>query len=115
MKNIMVNHILYDDNLKLTKINTYGDEIWTRKSKANTENIIPADLTINSEGIIYYGGHTGRDGSENFGDPFDYTCVSLDNEANVNWIKRRKPKKGYSLEHIRNSRLYGIKLNFLAS
>ena len=104
--NMYYGGILYDDNLKLTKINTYGDEIWTR-NLANTENIIPADLTINSEGIIYYGGHTGRDGA---GDPFDYTCVSLDNEANVNWIKNYANPRGYSLEHIRNE-LYGIKVN----
>ena len=40
--------VLYDDNLKLTKVNTNGDEIWTRNPD-NTENIIPADLTISSE------------------------------------------------------------------
>ena len=97
--------ILYDDNLKLTKVNTNGDEIWTRNLD-NTENIIPADLTISSE-TIYYGCHTGREGA---GDPFDYTCISLDTEANINWIKHYANPRGYSLEHIRNE-LYGIKAN----
>ena len=49
--NMYYGGILYDDNLKLTKINTYGDEIWTR-NLANTENIIPADLTINSANFL---------------------------------------------------------------
>ena len=97
--------LLYDDNLKLTKVNTSGDEIWTRNLD-NTENIIPADLTISSE-TIYYGCHTGREGA---GDPFDYTCISLDTEANINWIKHYANPRGYSLEHIRNE-LYGIKAN----
>jgi len=97
--------ILYDDNLKLTKVNTNGDEVWTRNLD-NTENIIPADLTISSE-TIYYGCHTGREGA---GDPFDYTCISLDTEANINWIKHYANPRGYSLEHIRNE-LYGIKAN----
>ena len=55
---------------------------------------------------MYYGGHTGRSGA---GDPFDYSCVKLDTNANVDWIKHYANPRGYSLDHIRNE-LYGIKL-----
>ncbi len=55
---------------------------------------------------MYYGGHTGRSGA---GDPFDYSCVKLDTNANVDWIKHYANPRGYSLDHIRNE-LYGIKI-----
>ena len=60
--------ILYDDNLKLTKVNTNGDEIWTRNLD-NTENIIPADLTISSETIYWI--HKCSKEECVAGDPFD--------------------------------------------
>ena len=69
-----------------------------------TSDIIPADLCISNDDIIYYGGHTGRPG----GDPFDYSCLSIDTNMNVNWIKHYANPRGYSLNHIRNE-LYGIK------
>ena len=47
---------------------------WT-EDIANTSEIIPADLCISNNDIIYYGGHTGRPGA---GDPFDYSCLSID-------------------------------------
>ena len=43
------------------------------------------------------------------GDPFDYSCLSIDTNMNVNWIKHYgENPRGYSLNHIRNE-LYGIK------
>lgn len=104
--NIYYGGTLYDDYLKLTKINNQGEEVWTRDLE-NTQDIIPADLAISDNQTIYYGGHTGRDGD---GDPFDYTCISLDTEANINWIKHYANPRGYSLDHIRNE-LYGIKVS----
>ena len=97
---------LYDENLKLTKVNSNGQEIWTRDLE-NTFGVIPADISISNNQTIYYGGHTGREGD---GEPFDYTCVSLDKEANVNWVNHYANPRGYSLEHIRNE-LYGLKLD----
>ena len=98
--------VMYDDNLKITKVNTNGEEIWTR-DLSNTINIIPADLAIDKTNeTILYGCHTARQGD---GEPFDYTCVSLDYEANINWIKHYANPRGYSLDEIRNE-LYGIKV-----
>ena len=92
------------DDLSLTKIDRYGNRLWT-EDIANTSEIIPADLCISNDDIIYYGGHTGRPGA---GDPFDYSCLSIDTNMNVNWIKHYANPRGYSLNHIRNE-LYGIK------
>ena len=49
------------DDLSLTKIDRYGNRLWT-EDIANTSDIIPADLCISNDDIIYYGGHTGRPG-----------------------------------------------------
>jgi len=95
----------YGEDLILTKLDKLGNEIWTQDI-SNTSEIIPADLTISSNDILYYGGHSGRIGP---GDPFDYSCVSLDTLSNVNWKKHYANPRGYSLDHIRNE-LYGIKI-----
>ena len=95
----------YEQDLKLTKLDKSGNHFWTRNI-SSSEDIIPADLAIDNDDNIYYGGHTGRSGA---GDPFDYSCVKLDTDANVNWIKHYANPRGYSLNHIRNE-LYGIKI-----
>lgn len=96
---------VYDANLKLTKLNTNGSEIWTQ-NLANTVEVIPADLTIDNNDVIYFGGHTARPGA---GEPFDYTCIKLDVNANITWIKHYANPRNYSLSYIRNE-LYGIKV-----
>jgi len=99
---------IYGADLTLTKLDKSGNEIWYTDI-SNTEEIIPADLAISNNDVIYYGGHSGRSGP---GDPFDYSCVSLDTNANVNsfiWKKHYANPRGYSLDHIRNE-LYGIKV-----
>ena len=95
----------YGQDLLLTKLEKSGNELWTQ-SILNTSEIIPADLDISENDILYYGGHSGRAGA---GDPFDYSCVSLDVNANVNWKKHYANPRAYSLNHIRNE-LYGIKV-----
>ena len=50
----------------------------------NTEGVIPYDLDIDNDDYLFYGGHTGREGA---GDPFDYTCVKINVEGNLVWIK----------------------------
>ena len=92
------------EDLNITKIDRFGNRLWT-EDIVNTSDIIPADLCISEDDIIYYGGHTGRSGA---GDPFDYSCISIDTNVNVNWIKHYANPRGYSLNHIRNE-LYGIK------
>ena len=57
------------EDLSITKIDRFGNRLWT-EDIANTSDIIPADLCISNDDIIYYGGHTGRSGA---GDPFDYS------------------------------------------
>tara|TARA_B100000242_G_scaffold25367_2_gene15395 strand:+ start:1720 stop:3003 length:1284 start_codon:yes stop_codon:yes gene_type:complete len=94
----------YDENLTLTKINSNGTETWTRQL-AGTDSVIPADLDITNEDIIFYGGHSYRDGN---GEPFDYTSIRVDLEGNIDWIKNYAGPRGYNLEYIRNE-LYGIK------
>ena len=91
------------DDLSVSKIDKFGNRLWT-EDIPNTSDVIPADLCI-SDDVIYYGGHTGRNGA---GDPFDYSCISIDTNINVNWIKHYANPRGYSLSHIRNE-LYGIK------
>ena len=93
------------DDLNITKIDRFGNRLWT-EDIANTTDIIPADLCISEDDIIYYGGHVGRSGA---GDPFDYSCISIDTNININWIKHYANPRGYSLSHIRNE-LYGIKV-----
>ena len=92
------------EDLSITKINSDGNRLWT-EDIVNTSDIIPADLCISENDIMYYGGHTGRSGA---GDPFDYSCVSIDTTMSINWIKHYANPRGYSLSHIRNE-LYGIK------
>tara|TARA_B100001057_G_C22869919_1_gene958259 strand:- start:2846 stop:4213 length:1368 start_codon:yes stop_codon:yes gene_type:complete len=96
--------VRWDEDLSITKIDKFGNRLWT-EDIPNTTDIIPADLCISEDDIIYYGGHTGRFGA---GDPFDYSCISIDTNMNVNWIKHYANPRGYSLSHIRNE-LYGIK------
>ena len=95
----------FDEDLTLTKLSKDGTESWTR-SLANTTTIIPADMDISPANTIYFGGHAGRDGA---GDPFDYSCVKMDTEANIEWVKHYSNPRGYSMEYIRNE-LYGIKI-----
>lgn len=95
----------YDENLTLTKIETNGSEIWTR-NLSNTQTVIPADLDISTTNNIYYGGHTPRPGD---GEPFDYTLIKIDLEANVDWVKHYAGPRGYNLDYIRNE-LYGLKV-----
>ncbi|MCH2043317.1 MAG: T9SS type A sorting domain-containing protein [Saprospiraceae bacterium] len=97
---------VFDSNLTLTKINTSGTELWTN-TLTGTDVVIPYDLAITSNDVIYFGGHSGRTGT---GEPFDYTCIKLDLNANMQWIKHYANPRGYSLEYIRNE-LYGIKVN----
>ena len=47
------------EDLSITKIDRFGNRLWT-EDIANTSDIIPADLCISNDDIIYYGGHTGR-------------------------------------------------------
>ena len=95
----------YEGNLTLTKLNNSGNELWTR-NLSGTEAIIPADLGIHND-IIYYGGHRGRDGN---GEPFDYSSIKIDLEANIIWAKHYANPRGYDLKYIRNE-LYGIKIS----
>jgi hypothetical protein len=92
-------------DLTLTKLNKNGTEIWT-KSLPGTEMIIPYDMAIDTDNTIYYGGHSGRKGA---GDPYDYSCVKMDTEGNVNWVKHYANPRGYSMSYIR-SELYGVKV-----
>ena len=57
--------------------------------------------------IIYYGGHREREGN---GEPFDYSSIKIDLEANIFWAKHYANPRGYDLEYIRNE-LYGIKVS----
>ena len=95
----------YEDNLTLTKLNNSGNELLTRNLNG-TEAIIPADLDIHND-IIYYGGHREREGN---GEPFDYSSIKIDLEANIFWAKHYANPRGYDLEYIRNE-LYGIKVS----
>ena len=95
----------YEEDLILTKIDKLGNQLWSNYIP-NSSEIIPADLTISKDDILYYGGHSGRSGA---GDPFDYSCISLDTLTNVNWKKHYANPRDYSLDHIRNE-LYGIKI-----
>ena len=95
----------YEGDLTLTKLNNNGNELWTR-NLMGTEAIIPADLDIHND-IIYYGGHREREGN---GEPFDYSSIKIDLEANIFWAKHYANPRGYDLEYIRNE-LYGIKVS----
>ena len=95
----------YEGDLTLTKLNNSGNELWTR-NLYGTEGIIPADLDIHND-IIYYGGHREREGN---GEPFDYSSIKIDLEANILWAKHYANPRGYDLEYIRNE-LYGIKVS----
>ena len=95
----------YEGELTLTKLSNSGNELWTR-NLYGTEGIIPADLDIHND-IIYYGGHREREGN---GEPFDYSSIKIDLEANILWAKHYANPRGYDLEYIRNE-LYGIKVS----
>ena len=97
---------LYDENLSLSKLNTDGNIQWTNFIQ-NTENAILSDITIDINDNIYFGAHSSRTG---IGDPFDYTCLKIDLNGNVEWNYSYANPRGYSLEYIRNE-LFGIKVN----
>jgi len=103
--NLYYGSSVYEDDLTLTKLNKNGTEIWTKKLPG-TEMIIPSDMAIDKGNTLYYGGHSGRIG---VGEPFDYSCVKLDTEGNVSWVKHYANPRGYSMTYIR-SELYGIKV-----
>jgi hypothetical protein len=96
---------VYDEDLTLTKLNKNGSELWTN-SLPGTDMIIPYDMAIDTVDIIYYGGHSGRSGA---GHPYDYSCVKMDTEGDVNWVKHYANPRGYSMSYIR-SELYGVKV-----
>ena len=81
----------WDEDLSVTKIDKFGNRLWTEDIAIS--DIIPTDLCISNDDIIYYGGHKGRSGA---GDPFDYSCLSVDTNMNVNWIKHYANPRGYS-------------------
>tara|TARA_Y100001954_G_C15805591_1_gene602459 strand:- start:306 stop:1682 length:1377 start_codon:yes stop_codon:yes gene_type:complete len=93
----------YEQGLSVTKLSLNGIESWTHFIE-DTEDVIPYDLDIDNNDHLYYGGHTGREGA---GDPFDYSCISLNTDGNTIWMKNFANPRGYSTEHIRNE-LYGI-------
>jgi len=93
----------YESNATLTQVGTDGIENWT-KSLDNTAAIILADLTIADDDTLYLGGHAGR---ETDGEAFDYSCVKIDTNGNIAWIKHYANPRGYSMSYIRNE-LYGI-------
>ena len=91
------------DDLSITKIDRFGNRLWTEDID-NTSDIIPADLCISNMTLFIMEAI-----QEDLGyDPFDYSCLSIDTNMNVNWIKHYANPRGYSLNHIRNE-LYGIK------
>ena len=73
----------YEEGLSITKLSFDGEESWTNFIE-NTEGVIPYDLDIDNDNHLFYGGHTGRVGA---GDPFDYTCVKINIDGNLVWIK----------------------------
>ena len=97
--------VMYDEGLSITKRTADGNVLWT-EVLPGTLDVIPYDLAIGSNNDLYYGGHTPRSGA---GDPFDYTCIRLNLEADVEWLKHYANPRGYSLSQIRNE-LYGIEV-----
>ena len=97
--------VMYDEGLSITKRTADGNVLWT-EVLPGTVDVIPYDLAMGSDNDLYYGGHTPRSGA---GEPFDYTCIRLDLEANVQWLKHYANPRGYSLSQIRNE-LYGIEV-----
>ena len=85
----------YEGDLTLTKLNNNGSELWTR-NLSGTEAIIPADLDIHND-IIYYGGHREREGN---GEPFDYSSIKIDLEANIFWAKHYANPRAVSYTHL---------------
>ena len=51
------------EDLSITKIDKFGNRFWT-EDIPNTSDVIPIDLCISDDDIIYFGGHTGRIGLE---------------------------------------------------
>jgi len=97
--------VMYDEGLSITKRTADGSVLWT-EVLPGTVDVIPYDLAMGSGNDLYYGGHTPRSGA---GEPFDYTCIRLDLEADVQWLKHYANPRGYSLSQIRNE-LYGIEV-----
>lgn len=95
--------VMYDEGLSLTRRSLDGTVLSTAVLP-NTESVIPYDLATGSDGQIYYGGHSPRQGA---GFPYDYTCISLDVEGAIEWRYDYANPRGYSLNHIRNE-LYGL-------
>ena len=97
--------VMYDEGLSITKRTADGSVLWT-EVLPGTVDVIPYDLAMGSGNDLYYGGHTPRSGA---GEPFDYTCIRLNLEADVQWLKHYANPRGYSLSQIRNE-LYGIEV-----
>lgn len=97
--------VMYDEGLSITKRTAEGNVLWT-EVLPGTVDVIPYDLAIGSNNDLYYGGHTPRAGA---GEPFDYTCIRLNLDADVQWLKHYANPRGYSLSQIRNE-LYGIEV-----
>ena len=93
----------WDEDLSITAMGTDGIEVW-QSPLTGTSDIIPYDLSTDGN-HLYYGGHRGREGA---GDPFDYSCIKVNLDGSVDWIKHYANPRGYSLSHIRNE-LYGVK------
>lgn len=97
--------VMYDEGLSITKRTAEGNVLWT-EVLPGTVDVIPYDLAMGSSNDLYYGGHTPRSGA---GEPFDYTCIRLNLDADVQWLKHYANPRGYSLSQIRNE-LYGIEV-----
>ena len=97
--------VMYDEGLSITKRTADGSVLWT-EVLPGTVDVIPYDLAMGLGNDLYYGGHTPRSGA---GEPFDYTCIRLNLEADVQWLKHYANPRGYSLSQIRNE-LYGIEV-----
>lgn len=97
--------VFYDEGLSITKRTSAGNVLWTEVLSGTTD-VIPYDLAIGLDNDIYYGGHTPRSGA---GDPFDYTCIRLNEQGEMQWMRQYANPRGYSLAHIRNE-LYGLEV-----
>ena len=97
--------VFYDEGLSITKRTSAGNVLWTEVLLGTTD-VIPYDLAIGLDNDIYYGGHTPRSGA---GDPFDYTCIRLNEQGEMQWMRQYANPRGYSLAHIRNE-LYGLEV-----
>jgi len=93
----------WEEDLSMAAIGSNGAVLW-QEGLDGTADIIPYDLATDGANL-YYGGHRGRPGA---GDPFDFSCVKVNLDGQVEWIGHYANPRGYSLSHIRNE-LYGVK------